>query len=130
MLRTQIAPFEGMPYSDDFDCADFVVHVQKELFGREVHLPGARPRGKYAGEHLHTASQAYAYPTDTPVEGDLALMFDTGDADIPTHAGVYVMLGGEPHVLHNAYRSGGSATHPVRALQKLGITIEGYYKWF
>lgn len=130
MLRAQILPFEGMPYSDDFDCADYVVHVQKELFGREVHVPGARPRGKYASEHLHSASQEYAAPTDTPVEGDLVLMYDLNDTDVPSHAGVYIMLAGEPHVMHNAFRAGGSVTHPIRNLQKLGITVEGYYKWF
>lgn len=129
MDRSQLLPFEGMTYSDDFDCADYVVHVQKELFGREVHVPGARPRGKYAHQQLHGAAQQYATPTDTPVEGDLVLMYDLQDSDTPSHAGVYVMLGGEPHVMHNAYRTGGSVTHCLRNLAKFGITVEGYYKW-
>lgn len=130
MKRAQIAPYEGLPYNDDFDCADFVVHVEKGLFNREVHVPGARPRGKYASEHLHDSAQQYAFPTESPEEGDLVLMFDLNDTKVPTHAGVYVMLGGEPHVMHNALRTGGSVTHPLRHLPKLGITIEGYYKWF
>lgn len=129
MKRSQLVHLEGMAYSDDFDCADFVVHVQKELFGREVHVPGARPRGKYASKELHGAAQQYALPTDAPAEGDLVLMYDISDTSTPSHAGVYVLVGGEPHVMHNALRTGGSVTHSVRNLSKFGITIEGYYKW-
>lgn len=129
MKRSEIAPYEGMPYTDDFDCADFVVHVAANLFGKEVHVPGARPRGKYAHEHLHGAAVQYATPTDTPTDGDLVLMFDFQDTVTPSHAGIYVMLGGEPHVMHNARNSGGSVTHPIRKLANLGINVEGFYKW-
>lgn len=130
MNRADLIAFEGLPYHDDFDCADFVVHVQAKLFNREVHVPGARPRGKYASEALHGAAITYAVRTDTPAEGDLVLMFDLNDTDTPSHAGVYVMLGGEPHVMHNALRTGGSVTHAVRQLSRFGINVEGYYKWF
>ena len=78
---------------------------------------------------LAEASKAYATPTLEPDTGDLVLMWDFGDTIAPTHVGIYVSLGGIPYVLHSGRRLGGSVLTEKRKLARLGLTIEGYYKW-
>ncbi|QYW02491.1 minor tail protein [Stenotrophomonas phage Silvanus] len=117
-----------MPYSDDFDCADFAVHFVREFFGWPVRLPTERPRGDHCEEELADLSKPYGIRTDSPSDGDFVLMFDAGDT-IPTHGGVYVVVDGEPSIFHNAKKAGGSVLHPIRKLPRLGLRIEGYYKW-
>lgn len=124
-----LQPYIGLRYEEDFDCADFVVHVARNLFGFDVTLPGDRPRGKGCEAVLAEASKAYATPTLEPDTGDLVLMWDFGDTIAPTHVGIYVSLGGIPYVLHSGRRLGGSVLTEKRKLARLGLTIEGYYKW-
>lgn len=123
-----IRKYGGMPYSDDFDCADFALHFVRDFFGWPVNLPTERPRGGACEQELADLSKPYGTRTDAPTDGDFVLMFDTGDT-IPTHGGVYVVVDGVPSIFHNARKAGGSVLHPVRKLPKLGLRIEGYYKW-
>jgi len=121
--------FIGIPYcARTFDCADLVVQVQRELFGRTVRLPSARPRGKTGAAHLHRQSQPLATRTTAPVDGDLVLMRDSGHKR-PGHAGVYFFLAHEAWVLHVAATTGGSVLHRVRDLPDFGLTVEGFYTW-
>lgn len=123
-----IEPWCDMPYSSEFDCADFALHFVRGFFGKQVQLPGRRPRGPGCSEQLGEMSKAYGYRTDTPADGDFVLMYDFGDT-MPTHCGVYLLINHEPHVFHSAEKAGGSVLHPIRGLSRLGLKIEGIYKW-
>ncbi|MCW0447264.1 peptidoglycan endopeptidase [Xanthomonas sacchari] len=129
MRASLIEPYTGIAYDPDaMDCADLVVLVQKRLFGRDVRPPNGRPRGTAGQVAIGALSQEYAHRTDTPVDGDLVLMFDQG-RERPTHAGVYVFLDHEPWVLHTSSALGFSTLHRVRELPDYGARIEGYYRW-
>lgn len=118
--------FVGMPYSREFNCADFVAHVQRELYGREVRLPGARdPRAQL---RLAETIQEYAHPTDTPQDGDLVLMREFG-RQRPSHVGLYFFTDHEPQVLHLIERGKQSLCQRARLLPSFGVRIEGYYAW-
>lgn len=121
--------FCGMPYDrDTFDCADFVVHVARELFGYNVTLPASRPRGKGCERHLPDISKSYGVPTTNPEDGDIVLMYDFGDT-IPTHVGLFIRVGQISYVMHSAAKLGGSVMTELHNLARLGLTIEGFYKW-
>lgn len=119
--------YVGMVYDEArFDCADFVVHVQRELFGREVRLPNGRPRGVRGQLALGELSQGYAVPTDAPADGDLVLMNKLGRVG---HVGIYFSIAGESWVLHSNETNGMSVLHRARELPLWGAIIEGYYAW-
>ena len=124
----EVRKYAGMTYSDDFDCADFVVYFVRDFFGKDVWLPGTRPRGDDADQHLSEMSKAFGERTDDPQDGDFVLMQNIGDTT-PTHGGVYLVLNGEPCVFHSTKKSGGSVIHRVRQLPRIGLKIEGIYKW-
>lgn len=129
MRVADIERYVGIPYdSDTCDCADLVVLVQRELFGREVRMPTARPRGRAGSEALGDLSRAYAVRTDTPTDGDGVLMFEPGQRT-PGHAGVYFWLAHEGWVLHSNEKNGCSVLHRVRQLPDYGLRIEGFYRW-
>lgn len=120
----------GMPYRKDFDCADFVQHVQIQMFGRQAVLSTERPRGRGAEIPLAAESVAYCRPTSEPQHGDLMLFFDARQpGPAPTHAGVYILQGHRRFALHSSASTGGSVMTEFRYLEKLGLTIEGFYSW-
>lgn len=111
------------------DCADLVMQVQREMFGREVSLPNGRPRGERGQAVLGARVRQLATPTDTPTDGDLVLMREPGESRA-THAGTYFHIQGEGWVLHATDRLGGvGLLHRVRDLPSFGCFIEGYYAW-
>lgn len=124
MRATDVDRFVGMDYCPrTFDCADFVVLVERELFGRDVVLPNGRPRGKEGEAALGDMSKAYARKTDTPTDGDLVLMREG-----PVwHAGIYLFLAHEPHVLHCRAEGGGHSI--VQPMREVPLRIEGTYEW-
>lgn len=114
--------YVGLPYCEQtFDCADLVVLVQRELFGRDVQLPNGRPRGVRGQLVIGELSRGYGVPTDSPQDGDLVLM--GGKAG---HVGVYFFLAHEPHVLHVMDAGTFSQLVPVR---ELTTRVEGYFRW-
>ena len=68
----RVNKYIGMRYNrDTFDCADFAILVQREMFGREISLPAARPRIADGGQrHVRELSLQYAEPTQCPKDGD------------------------------------------------------------
>ncbi|WMJ69976.1 peptidoglycan endopeptidase [Stenotrophomonas sp. 24(2023)] len=120
----------GIPYEQArFDCADLVVLAQRELFGREVDLPGRRPRGLRGALELAGHSRLRATPREGPPhDGDLVLMIERGHRT-PGHAGVFFFLAHEGWVLHSNETNGCSVLHRVRDLPGYGLRIEGYYAW-
>ncbi|MFC9523289.1 hypothetical protein ACFTQ9_20950 [Bacillus velezensis] len=103
MRLADVEKFVGVPYDADcFDCADLVVLVQLQLFGRLITLPGRRPRGAQGAAELGTLSRPY---------------------------GVFFFLAHEGWVLHSNERNGCSVLHRVRELPGFGLRIEGFYSW-
>lgn len=129
MRLADVERFVAIPYDErEFDCADLVALVQRELFGRDVQMPGRRPRGVEGQAALGELSQPYGQRTATPQDGDLVLMIEHGQKR-PGHAGVYFWLGHEGHCLHSNERNGCSVIHKIRDLPDFGLRIEGYYRW-
>lgn len=124
--------FVGIPYDvRHMDCADLVLLVQHELFGREVLLPGKRPRPLRADEQ-DAAIKAYAaqlaYPVINPVDGDAVLMREIGAAHAG-HIGTYFFLNFTPYVLHTTSLLGASVLHRMQDLSATGLAVEGFYRW-
>lgn len=129
MRYADVERFLFIPYDEnEFDCADLVVWVERELFGRSINAPGFRPRGAKGQRVIGEVALTYAEPTDAPVDGDLVLMHDRGGSQ-PGHAGIYLFLAHEPWVLHANESTGCSVLHRVRELGDYGARIEGYYRW-
>jgi len=119
--------FIGIAYdADTFDCADFVAHVRRELFGHEVRLPNGRPRGEAGQVALGSLSKSYTTPTDAPQDGDLVLMKRRAGVG---HVGLYFRIAGEGWVLHSNETNGASVLQPIRDLHSWGAIVEGYYAW-
>ncbi|WP_295567078.1 peptidoglycan endopeptidase [uncultured Stenotrophomonas sp.] len=128
-MREIVERFVGVPYDEaSMDCADLVVLVQRELFGREVRMPGRRPRGTEGQAALGSLSMPLCRPTERPSDGDLVLMTEAPHKR-PGHAGVFFFLAHEGWVLHSNERNGCSVLHRVRDLPDFGLRIEGYYTW-
>lgn len=124
--------FVGIPYdARHMDCADLALLVQRELFGREVLLPGKRPRPLRDDEQaqaLHAYTQQLADPVVQPQDGDLVLMRELG-ASQAGHIGTYFFLNYTRYVLHTTALLGGSVLHRQQDLSATGLTIEGFYRW-
>lgn len=129
MRLADVECFTLIPYSEaEFDCADLVALVQRELFGRDVQMPGRRPRGTEGQAVIGELSMPYALRTQAPVDGDLVLMIEHGQKR-PGHAGVYFWLSHEAWVLHTNEKTGCSILHRARELPDYGLRIEGTYSW-
>ena len=119
--------FVGLPYDEqEFDCADFVAHVRREMFGHEVRLPNGRPRGEAGQIALGELSKAYAVPTEQPQDGDLVLMKRRAGVG---QVGLYFRIAGEGWVLHSNETNGASVLQRVRDLLSWGAFVQGYYAW-
>lgn len=126
MKARELDRFVGLPYSDAFNCADFVAHVQRELYGREVRLPGARDAK--AQMAMGETIREYAVPTDTPQDGDLVLMREFGRKR-PSHVGLYFVIDHEAWVLHLIERGSQSLCQRMRDMTRFGVKPEGMYRW-
>jgi len=128
MELASIEHYTGIPYCErTFDCADLVILVQRELFGRDVHLPGKRLRGLRGATQVGDLSRQFARRTDAPRDGDLVLMIEHAR---PAHVGVYFWLAHEAWVLHTNERNGCSVLHRMRDLPEFGVIVEGVYAWY
>ena len=128
----------GRPYVEGVhDCADFVVAVMREHFGREPTLPAhgagtrawdrqiAALKGVYA---VHVAPEARG-TMGTPREGDGVLMAAAARRhSLGHHIGIWCAVGGEPYVLH-CLKGVGSILHPLRDLDRRALVLEGVYRW-
>lgn len=119
-----------LPYIEgEFDCADLVVLVQKELFGRHVDLPRqSQQRGVLGQREIHRRIDGFMAPTDNPKDGDVVLMRDIG-LSYAGHVGVYFVLNGEPNVLHSNSVAGTAIITPIRELGNISVAFQGYYTW-
>ena len=135
--------YVGRPYVEGrHDCADFVVAVLRERFGREIALPAHEPvdgaraslQARATGVRQWDAQIAalkgqYAAPTDAPREGDGVLMAAAARRRcIGHHIGIWCAVGAESYVLH-CLKGTGSIFHPLRDLGRRALALEGIYRW-
>lgn len=116
--------FEYSYNAHGFDCADLVLLVQRELFGRHHTIPAdrtqvRRQRLSIFREHLQE--------TSAPKDGDVVLLREMGRSKAD-HVGTWFLVAGEPCILHTMEKTDTLFTR-LRHCGDLGLTIEGIYTW-
>lgn len=118
--------YVGTAYAD-CDCAQLAQRVQREMFGRAIAMPSERDGGVFAlSAQIQRLRDDYGTRTETPAEGDAVVTCQHGRL---WHVGIYVVIGGEPYVLHAVRSAGQACLHKLRDLARWGFTVEGYYQW-
>ena len=120
----------GQPYNrGDADCAHTLAQVRKEVFGLEVpsdiEVERKASRLGRLGQMVDLVAE-YGEHTDNPQEGDAVLMMCKGR---PSHIGAYCIVNGEPCVLHAMESAGMVVLHRIRELDRVFMSVEGYYTW-
>lgn len=120
----------GQPYAaHTADCARLLSKVRSEQFKlpvpTDIEVERAASRLGRIGQMQDLVSE-YGQRTDTPNEGDAVLMLNRGR---PSHIGVYTIVNGEPCVLHAMENAGMVVLHRIRELNRVFLTVEGYYSW-
>lgn len=117
--------FFSLPYSPaGWDCADLTLAVQRKLFGRGPIIPDDR---HIARRHLRRIFAEHLESTAAPQDGDVVLMRECGRLKAD-HVGTYLVVGGEPCVLHTTQSTDTTFTR-LRHLADLGLRIEDIYTW-
>ena len=120
----------GSPYIvNSADCARLLSNVRRTEFNLPV--PNDIEMERKASRLGRTAQMSdlvgeYGEKTDSPKEGDAVLMMCRGR---PSHIGVYCIIDGEPAVLHAMENAGMVVLHRIRELNRVFLTVEGYYAW-
>jgi hypothetical protein len=118
------------PYvKGEADCAHLVARVRHEVFGGAV--PDAAQVERAASRLGRVAQMAdgvaeYGESVDVPQEGDVVLMMCRGR---PSHVGAYCLVNSEPSVLHAMENAGMVVLHRLRDLPRVGLAVEGFYRW-
>jgi hypothetical protein len=133
IARSQVERYVGLRYeSGRFDCADLAQQVQRELFGRAIHLPQDRPRSTSLGAR---AREVLRLRPAVAARRASAAEWTTGDGvllsvgTLAVHIGVLFHLAGEWWVLHNDHDSMQSVLTRLRDAAAAGFNIEGVYAW-
>ena len=124
--------YVGRPYIEGvFDCADLVVLVMRERFGRDIRLP-SHAAGLRAGDaQIAAFKDRFAAAVDAAQAhgGDAVLMRSAGRSRaLGHHLGVWCGIAGEPYALH-CLKGIGTCLHPLRALAGHGLEMRGVYRW-
>ena len=120
----------GRPYVEGaHDCADFVVAVLRERFGRTLALPAHAESVRAWDRQIAALRGDYARRTEAPVEGDGVLMAAAARRrNMGHHIGIWCAVAGEAYVLH-CLKGTGSIFHPLRDLGRRALVLEGVYRW-
>ncbi len=120
----------GRPWvAGEHDCADFVVEVLREQFGRALDMPVHAESVRGWDRQIAALREEYALPTITPQDGDGVLMHARGARRLRRyHLGLWADVGGVAHVLH-CQDGAGSILHPIRDLGLRALALEGIYRW-
>lgn len=120
----------GEPYiPEDADCARLVARVRAEVF--KLPVPDAVDVKRAASRlgrvaQMRDAVSAFGEPTEEPREGDAVLMVCRGR---DSHIGSYCVVDGQPSVLHAMENAGMVVLHRLRELERIGLRVEGFYRW-
>lgn len=120
----------GQPYAvHTADCARLLSKVRSEQFNlpvpTDIEVERAASRLGRIGQMQDLVSE-YGEKTENPQEGDAVLMLNRGR---PSHIGVYTIVDSEPCVLHAMENAGMVVLHRIRELNRVFLTVEGYYSW-
>ena len=120
----------GQPYEiNSADCAKLLSRVRSEQFSMpvpsEIEIERKASRLGRVGQ-MSDLVDAYGEKTENPQEGDAVLMLCRGR---PSHIGVYCIIDNEPAVLHAMENAGMVVLHRIRELNRVFLTVEGYYAW-
>lgn len=120
----------GRPYiCGTADCAHALALVRKEVFNEivptDIEVERKASALGRAGQMTDLVAE-YGEKTDYPQEGDAVLMMCKGR---PSHIGAYCIVNGEPSVLHAMQSAGMVVLHRIRDLERVFLTVEGYYTW-
>jgi len=120
----------GQPYiTGKADCAHTLAQIRHEVFGEtvpsDIEVERKASRLGRAGQMTDLIAE-YGERTENPQEGDAVLMCCKGR---PNHIGAYCIVNGEPSVLHAMEQAGMVVLHRIRDLERVFITVEGYYSW-
>jgi hypothetical protein len=111
------------------DCARLLARVRHEVFRKpvptDIEIERSASRLGRVGQ-MSDLVDAYGQKTENPVEGDAVLMVCRGR---PSHIGVYCEINGEPAVLHAMENAGMVVLHRIRELNRVFLSVEGYYTW-
>jgi len=111
------------------DCAHTLALVRQEVFGQpvpnEIEIERKASNLGRIGQMIDLVAE-YGEKTNDPVEGDAVLMMCRGR---PSHIGAYCIVNGEPCVLHAMESAKMVVLHRIRELDRVFISVEGYYKW-
>ena len=120
----------GRPWvAGEHDCADFVVAVLREQFGRALDLPAHEESARAWDRQIASLRDEFAVPTVSPQDGDGVLMHARGARRLRRyHLGLWVDANGVASVLH-CQEAVGSILHPIRDLAQRALALEGIYKW-
>lgn len=120
----------GQPYiHGEADCARLVCQIRRDVFGQAVPDGAELDR---AASRLGRAVQMeegvglYGESVEQPQEGDAVLMICRGR---PSHIGVFCVVDGEPCVLHAMENAGMVVLHRLRELDRLALSVKGFYRW-
>ena len=106
-------------------CAALVCDVERDVFGVEIELPGADHWRRNPDPAMVAE---YGTPTDSPDNGDIALMRLTGNQrSFGSHVGVCVMVDGHPWILHSLWNTGSVLT-PPSSLWRTQHELVGWYR--
>lgn len=130
--------FIGCEYVDgEFDCADLVVLVQRDLFARQLEVPlatsrsgGVRGQARDLAVHL----DRYTRPVENPATGDLVLLWETTANGIPPlnrrwHLGTVFLHLGAPWVLHCQNETFGTRLQPLHEVLAGPLHFESFLQW-
>ena len=120
----------GQPYNrGDADCAHTLAQVRQEVFGlgvpSDIEVERKASRLGRLGQMVDLVAE-YGERTENPQEGDAVLMMCKGR---PSHIGAYCIVNGEPCVLHAMEAAGMVVLHRIRELDRVFMSVEGYYAW-
>ena len=120
----------GRPWvAGEHDCADFVVEVLREQFGRALDMPVHAESARGWDRQIAALREVYALPTIAPQDGDGVLMHARGARRLRRyHLGLWAEVGGVAHVLH-CQDGAGSILHPIRDPGLRALALEGIYRW-
>lgn len=111
------------------DCARLLSKVRKEQFNMpvpdDIEIERAASRLGRVGQMQDLVNE-FGLRTENPQEGDAVLMICRGR---PSHVGVYCIVDKEPCVLHAMENAGMVVLHRIRELNRVFLSVEGYYTW-
>ena len=124
------AKYIGNPYeTNTADCARLLSKVRKEVFNLpvpdDIEIERRASRLGRVGQ-MSDLVDTYGKKTENPQEGDAVLMLCRGR---PSHIGAYCIVDGEPCVLHAMENAGMVVLHRIRELNRVFLSVEGYYTW-